>query len=117
MHAQRECTTMTTSNSVLPKPAGLRSIGTQRCNDRQRIDRLLARYPDVSESEGAEILRFVRAARYVEIARLTSDESLSPQLDHFIRNHRHQLHWSSSDWLMPIVLLIALFAACWLLWG
>lgn len=118
MCAQRECRMMTTSNSILPKSPARRSEkgGIERGSKSERIDRLLARYPNISGSEAAEILRFVRSARSAEIARLACDEPLRRQLDQVIRNHKHELHWSSSDWVIPIALLIGSFMACWLLW-
>lgn len=83
----------------------------------ERVARLTARYPNVSSSEAAEILRFVRTARYAEIGLLASDESLRRQLDHFIRNYKHELRWSMTDWAVAIGLLIAFLAASWLLWS
>ena len=109
---------MTTSSSILPKSPARRSEkgGIERCSKSERIDRLLARYPNISGPEAAEILRFVRGARSVEIARLASDEPLRLQLDQFIRNHKHELHWSSSNWVIPVGVLIGSFTVCWLLW-
>ena len=82
----------------------------------ERIAQLTARYPNVSASEAAEILQFVRTARYAEVGLLASDESLRRQLDHFIRNHKHALRWSMIDWAVVIGLLIIFLAVCGLLW-
>lgn len=83
----------------------------------ERVAQLTARYPNVSASEAAEILQFVRTARYAEVGLLASDESLRRQLDHFIRNHKHELRWSMTDWAVAIGLLIAFLAVSWLLWS
>jgi hypothetical protein len=83
----------------------------------ERVRQLTARYPNVSASEAAEILQFVRTARYAEIGLLASDESLRRQLDHFIRSHKRELRWSMTDWAVLIGLLIAILAVCWLLWS
>ena len=55
---------------------------------RERISRLLARYPDVSAEEARTILNFLRAGRYFDVGLLTSNARLQPNLDAFVKDHR-----------------------------
>ena len=84
---------------------------------RERIVQLIAQYPHISGAEAAEILRYLRNARYVEIARLTSDESVRSQLDRFIRNHKHEIQGSAFDWIAATALAVGFIASLWLLWS
>lgn len=108
---------MTTLDYLPRRRAELRSgIDTAaEAHPRERIVRLIAKYPHISGAEAAEIMRHLRNARYVEIARLTSDESVRSQLDHFIRNHKHEIQGSAFDWIAAIALAIGFIATLWLL--
>lgn len=110
---------MTTLDYFPRRRADLRS-GTDTADEahpRERIVRLIAEYPHISGAEGAEIMRYLRNARYIEIARLTSDESVRRQLDHFIHNHKHEMQGSAFDWIAAIALAIGLVTSLWLLWS
>jgi hypothetical protein len=107
---------MTTLDYLPRRRADLRSGNdTAEAHPRERMAQLIARYPDISGAEAAEIMRYLRSARYVEIARLTSDETVRSQLDLFIRNHKHEIQGSAFDWIAAIALAIAFIATLWLL--
>ena len=110
---------MTANQATLrgPSPSRRDTSAFLKSSGIERVAHLTARYPNVSASEAAEILQFVRTARYAELGMLASDEGLRPQLDQFIKNHKHELRWSMTDWAVLIVLLIAFLAVCWLLWS
>ena len=109
---------MTVNQATLPGPRSSRRDNPFLHSSRiKRVSQLTTRYPDVSASEAAEILQFVRTARYAEVGLLASDENLRRQLDHFIRNHKDELRWSMSDWAVVIGFLIAFLAVCALLWS
>jgi hypothetical protein len=92
------------------------AIQKQQSCPRARIVSLVSRYPEISGAEASEIIRFIRTARYSEIASLTADESVRKQLDHFIRTHNHEFRWSAGEWIAPIALLIGIVGSAWLLW-
>lgn len=87
-----------------------------QASPRERVVRFIARYPDISGAEASEIIRFIRTARYSEIALLTADETVRRQLDHFIRTHSHELHWSPINWIAPVALIAGVVASAWLVW-
>lgn len=80
-----------------------------------RIIDLLARYPHVSGAEAAEIADYLKKARYVEVERIRTDDSLRDQLDLFISKHRHALRPSAVDIVSMVAITIAFLAICWLL--
>ena len=100
--------------------AGVRDPGSAsnktQTSPRERIVGLVKRHPEISGEEASEIIRFIRTARYSQIASLTADESVRKQLDHFIRTHNHEFRWSAGDWIAPITLLIGIVGSVWLLW-
>jgi hypothetical protein len=81
-----------------------------------RFRTLLERYPDVSGSEAAEILRHVRKMRYVEMEQLAADEAVRRQLDRFLRTYKEELRYSPAEIVTVIALVIAFLAICWVLW-
>lgn len=87
-----------------------------QASPRERILGLVERYPGISGEEASEIIRFIRTARYSQIASLTADESVRKQLDHFIRTHNHEFRQSAGEWIAPIALLIGILGSAWLLW-
>ena len=110
---------MTTLDYFPRRRADLRSGNdtADEAHPRERIVQMIARYPHISGAEAAEIMRYLRNARYLEIARLTSDESVRRQLDHFIHNHKHEIQGSAFDWIAAIALAIGFVASLWLLWS
>jgi hypothetical protein len=110
---------MTTLDYFPRRRADLRSGDdtAAEAHPRDRIVQLIAQYPHISGAEAAEIMRYLRSARYAEIARLTSDESVRNQLDHFIRTHKHEIQGSAIDWIAAIALAIGFIASLWLLWS
>ena len=81
-----------------------------------RVRSLIARYPDISKSQAAEVLKFVKYARYVEMQLLAADESIRRQLEIFLRVHKRQLGYSAVDIVSFLALAIAFITFCWLLW-
>jgi hypothetical protein len=77
---------------------------------------LLERYPNVSGSEAAEILKHVRKMRYGEMEELAADETVRRQLDHFLRTYRDRLRKSPTEIVTIVALIVAFLAICWVLW-
>ena len=82
----------------------------------KRILEIVSRYPHVSGAEAAEIVNFLKRARYIEINQLTSDESVRQQLDIFMKGHRHQLSLEPATIVTAFALIPLFVAICWLLW-
>lgn len=74
---------------------------------------LLSKYPDLSEQETAEVVRFIRAARYVEIGLLSSETTVRRQLDRFMREHRAKLRPS----LVRIAIGVLMTVVAILIWS
>ena len=83
---------------------------------RQQIADMLARYPDLSPTEVAEIVDFLRNGRQLEIGLLTCNQSIRPQLDAFMVEHRRKLSLGAVETAGLVGGLMALLAGCWLLW-
>lgn len=83
---------------------------------RKDVSDLLRRYPDVTAAEAAEILRFLKKAPPVETALLLSETELQPKLNQFREDHRSHFAFGGRDSLILLALLVAVVAACILLW-
>lgn len=82
---------------------------------RERIEALLQKYPDISDSESEEIFHFLRSAPHLEVGLLTAREGVRANLDAFRRRYRKKLGLSLKDYvtfLLVTALPLALF--CWL---
>jgi hypothetical protein len=84
---------------------------------RQRVAELVGRYPSVSDDERREILDFMRHGRHLDIGLLTSSDTLRPQLDAFMADHKRQLQISLLDVVAALVVLAAAFMVCALVWS
>lgn len=80
-----------------------------------RVVRILERYPYISSRESGEVLRYVRRARTLDLARLRADHSIERQLDQFMVSHQPALRLTSTEVITMAALLIAFLASCWLL--
>jgi hypothetical protein len=81
----------------------------------ERIVRILARHPNLTPEETNEIVRYLRDARYVDIARLAVDESIRRQLDSVVRAHRHEIGSRPIKLFAAALLIILLVASILLL--
>jgi hypothetical protein len=89
-------------------------VGDPR-SSRARIFELVRRYPQITESETAEILRFMRKGRHLDIGILTADESIQPQLDAFMRDNKSHLGVKWNEMAVLLGSLTGLFGMLWLL--
>jgi hypothetical protein len=86
---------------------------------RTTLDRaaaLLTRYPRTSQDESREILCFLKTARHLDIGLLSSNESIRPRLDAFMKDHKKQLGVTAGEAGWVIGLIAAFLLVCWLLW-
>jgi hypothetical protein len=83
---------------------------------RDRVANLLKRYPDVSDNDRKEILRFMKEARHLEIGLLTANDNVRPQLDAFMEDHKKHFRLDAFDVLRAVTLIGAIVMVCWLVW-
>ena len=85
------------------------SIGTPR----EQVRSLLARYPNVSETELARLISLYRGFSALDTALLLSEEALAPRLDRFMVDHRSKVRPAFRQYaglLLYTVLTIAMLA-------
>jgi len=83
---------------------------------RERVAKLLERYPEVSKNENREILDFMKNGRHLDIGLLSSDESLQPNLDAFMEDHKKHFRVSFGEVTAVVVMIAAFLLAAWLFW-
>lgn len=96
------------------KPRGTKTL--PRGAQADRIADILSRYPQISGIEAAEVVKFLKRARYVDTNQLTSDPSVQRQLDIFIKGHRHEFRLNPTSVVTAIALVPMCVAVVWLLW-
>ena len=82
----------------------------------ERVAQLVSRYPGVSDQEANEILTFLRTGRHLDVGLLTADESIRPNLDAFMRDHKAAFRikwWEGAAVTGGIGCALVLF---WLIW-
>lgn len=82
----------------------------------ERVAELVSRYPGVSDDEAKQILNFIRKGRHLEVGRLTADESIRPNLDAFMEDHKAEfgVKWWETTALVGAI--GAALVAFWFLW-
>lgn len=82
----------------------------------ERVAELVSRYPGVTDAEAKEILNFMRRGRHLEVGRLTADESIRPNLDAFMEDHK--AHLGVKWWEATAVVggIAAALLAFWFIW-
>ena len=84
--------------------------------DRHRVENLLGRYPQLSLEEEAFVLRFLKRGPEDEIARLTANRDIKPQLDRFCADHAREFRVGPGKFLLALTIVAAVVAAVVLLW-
>jgi hypothetical protein len=83
---------------------------------RQEAAELLARYPEISKAEVAQIIDFLRTGRHLEVGLLTSNDKLRPKLDAFIADHKGKLQLGFGEAAAAVAGIAGFIALCWLVW-
>ena len=83
---------------------------------RDRVAKLLKRYPHVSDKDRKEILQFMKEARHLEVGLLTAYDNVRPQLDAFMADHKRHFRLDALDVLRAVTLIGAIVMVCWLVW-
>ncbi|HXS49328.1 MAG TPA: hypothetical protein VN713_04295 [Sphingomicrobium sp.] len=82
----------------------------------ERVADLVSRYPGVTDDEAKEILTFIRTGRQLEVGLLTTDDTIRPNLDAFMQDHKE--HFRVKWWETTALVggIAAALAAFWLIW-
>jgi len=83
---------------------------------REQAADLLARYPQVSDSEAKAIIGFLRHGRHLDVGILTGDDALKPQLDAFVKDHGKHLRLGVGEATAAVVGIAGFLFVCSLLW-
>ena len=84
---------------------------------RERVARLLSRYPGISEDDVREVVEFLRTGRHLDIGLLTADDELRPKLDAFMDEHKKQLRLTFAEVTAVAMLIAAFLFVCGLVWS
>lgn len=77
-----------------------------RTGRRKAMEALLRRYPQVSEAESAEILRFLSTGPHLEVGLVAGNDELAPKVAAFKREHQH--HFRLKPWEVLTFLFVTL---------
>jgi hypothetical protein len=82
---------------------------------REQAADLLVRYPHVSDAEAKLILTFLRHGRHLDVGMLTANQSLKPQLDSFMEDHKKHFRIGLGEGSAVVGAIAAFLAICWLI--
>ncbi|HEX2803428.1 MAG TPA: hypothetical protein VHN55_05525 [Sphingomicrobium sp.] len=100
---------MATRRSQIEEVRAIRS-------SRDRVARLLSRYPDVSDQHRREILDFLKEGRHIDIGLLTANDNVRPRLDAFMADHRRHFQIDLFDMVKAVAVIAAAMLVLALLW-
>jgi hypothetical protein len=83
---------------------------------RDRAAKLIARYPKLSRHEVREVVQFVRTGRHVDLGVLAANEQIRPKFDAFMADHKRQFRLTFEEVAGVLVLFLAFFLVCWMMW-
>lgn len=96
-------------------PNHIAKVGAQRAGS-ARVADLVSRYPGITDEEAQEIATFMRTGRHVDVSLLTANDSIRPNLDAFMEDHKadFRIDWRESVGVTSgIALVLVMF---WLFW-
>ena len=82
---------------------------------RERVSRLLSRYPAISDRDVAEIVQFLRTGRHLDLGLLTADEDVRPRLEAFMEQHKKHFRLTWKEAAVILAGIAAFVLACWLM--
>ena len=82
----------------------------------ERIKSIVARYPNTTADDNADVLLFLRSGPMLDRALLSGVADMQPQLARFEADHRSYLALGPRQYFVAAMILIAVFIAGHLLW-
>ena len=90
------------------KPDDLdRTSGDSSTDREQKAAELMQRYPDLSESELAQLIANFRELSPVELAMMASKEELTPHLEQFRREQKSKIRTPFRQYAVLVVIAVA----------
>jgi len=83
---------------------------------REQIAAILSRYPNVSPEESGAIVEFLRKGRHIDVGMLTADETLKPNIDAFMNDHKAEFGVKVWEAAALIGGIAAFLVIAWLVW-
>jgi len=84
----------------------------------ERVEGLLALYPDIAPADTEEIVRFLKTGPHLEIGLLTARDGIGSRLQAFRRDHHRRFRLGARDLLVfLLVTAVPLAAFCWYVWS
>lgn len=93
----------------------VRGAATYESPQLTRIEELLGRYPDITESEVEEVAIFLTKGRHTEVGRLSAKESIRAKMALFRNDHKKRFSLGFRDYLIVAGILLFVALAGWLL--
>lgn len=95
-------------------PHHVGKLPIRRGSNSERVADLLSRYPGVTEAEAQEIVTFIRNGRHLDIALLTANDAIGPNLDAFRQDHEadFRVKWREGAGVTGAILIMI---ALWLI--
>lgn len=84
--------------------------------ERERIAKLLQRYPKIGEDEVTEVISFLRKGPHLDVGMLTGDERLKPKLDAFMADHRRHFTLRAGEVAAVVAGIIGMLLLLWAIW-
>ncbi len=83
---------------------------------RSHVERLLARYPEVTDAERAEIIRFLKKALALQVGLLASSEAVRTNLQRFKDDHPEHFSVDLKGMLVALMIVTLIVIAAVLAW-
>jgi len=80
------------------------------------MESLLKRYPDLVQNERQEIIQFLRTGRLRDRGLLTSNQSISDELEAFRNDHERELSLSWGEFFVIALIIMLAVAAAASIW-
>ena len=81
-----------------------------------QVESLLKRYPDLVQNERQEIIQFLQKGRLRDRSLLTTNQSISDELEAFRNDHDKELSLSGGEFFMIASIIMLTVAAAASLW-
>ncbi|HVU31504.1 MAG TPA: hypothetical protein VHE36_13990 [Sphingomicrobium sp.] len=83
---------------------------------RDRVTRILERYPHISEAETELVIGFLRKGRHLDVGLVTGDEALKPRIEAFMADHKRHLGVSIVELAIVLSAIFAGLTFFWVAW-
>jgi hypothetical protein len=93
----------------------VRGAATYESPQLTRIEELLGRYPDITESEVEEVADFLTKGPHTEVGRLSAKDSIRTKMALFRDDHKKRFALGFRDYLIVAAIVLFVVVVGWLL--